>query len=122
MKYIISESRLNGIIVQFLDDTFHADHIWGPELYPLYKHEMDRHGYYEFHNKYDIPLYAYVGKDNLVSGYMDKVGAKTIMIRPAVWQVLDNYFGDRWESVFVKWFEDNTGLSVEHLVKYEEGW
>ena len=113
MKYIISESRLDSLIYDYLTSNYHPDYNWGPSLYDFYKEEIQRDGYYDFEIE-DWPAYSYVGKD------IGTWKPKTLLIEPEVWKELNKFFGDRWEPVFVKWFEDNSNLPVEQVIKYGE--
>ena len=107
MKYIISESKLNSLIYDFLTSNYHADYKWGPELHNFYRDDIAEYGYHDFMIN-DISAYDYSGD------------SKTLGIREWIHKQLDELFGDFWEPVFVKWFEDNSGLPVENLLRYSK--
>lgn len=113
---IFSEGKMDNLIVDYLNINLYPDYNWEPHASDLYRQDLERVGFFDFKVN-DLPGYSYVGEKGGFSGF----DPKTLMIEPDVWKTLDNYFGDRWESVFVKWFEDNTGLPVEHLEKYGGG-
>lgn len=108
MKYIISESRLDGVIYDYLSSNLEPDYGW--RGHEWYKKEAQRWGYiifdidvrpaFKYHLNPDKPL-------------IDK--PKTLLVGGLLVGRLGELFGDRWESIFTKWFEDNTGLPVSHL-------
>jgi hypothetical protein len=108
MKYLITESRLEGIIRDYLDGHYYPDYNWAEKEF--YKGDVERFGHYEF-NIDDDSAYVYLLKKDKYS----KVPPKTLIVQPYVGEKLTDLFGNAWEPVFVKWFEDNTGLPVEHI-------
>ena len=108
MKYIISESRLDGVIYDYLSSNLEPDYGWHEPR--LYKKEAHRWGYVTF----DIelrPAFKYFLKPDKPS--IEK--PKTLLVGALIAWRLGELFGDRWEPVFVKWFDDNTELPVSHL-------
>lgn len=110
MKYVISESRFDDFIYEYLTKNYHPDYGWGPELHDFYREDLAKHEYFDFLIK-DISAYEYY----LTSDAEGLVPAKTLLVQPWLQKVLSELFGYLWEPVFVKWFEDNTGLEVEHF-------
>jgi len=101
MKYIISESKIESVIREYLDDNYYPDYGWlEPEVY---KEEFENWDeiYFEVN---DHARYKYVS------------GKLTVGQSPD----LDGYFGKLWRPVFIKWFEEHTGLKV-HEFKVIEG-
>lgn len=105
MKFIISESKLNSFIYDFLTRNYHGDYKWGPELHDFYRKDVSEYGYHDFMID-DISAYDYTED------------TKTLGIQDWIHEQLDDIFGKFWEPVFVKWFEDNSGLSVEPFIRY----
>ena len=105
LKYIITESRLGSFIYDFLTRNYHADYKWGPELHDFYRNDIAEYGYHDFMIN-DISSYDYTGD------------TKTLGIQEWMYEELDDIFGNLWEPVFVKWFEDNSGLPVERFIRY----
>jgi hypothetical protein len=103
-KVIISESRLNDFIYEYLTTEYHPDYNWGPELHDFYRKDIAKHGFHDFAIN-DRRAYAYRGQ-----------GRGELLIRTWVEYKLDSLFGDRWRPVFVKWFEDNSGLPVKKII------
>ena len=110
MKYLISESRLFDFIYEYLSSRYYPDYNWGPELHQFYKNDIEAHGWYDF-NINDTGAYTYLGEDGI---YNDNE-KNTLLIQPWISENLDMLFGTAWKDVFVKWFEDNSGLPVEHV-------
>lgn len=100
MKYIISENVIDTAIYDYLTDNFYPDYNWGPELHDFYKNEVETYGSYQFeiNDRYE---YAYYGD------------GKELVVYGNTYNKLTNLFGNLWKPVFVKWFEDNSGLKVE---------
>ena len=113
MKYIISESRLDDLIYDYLSSNLQPDYGW--EERESYKRE-------KFHN---LPVPSYITFDfNVRTAFKyyytsDKPlieNPKTLLVEDWIVERLSELFGDRWEPIFVKWFQDNTGLPVNHVV------
>lgn len=106
-KYIISESRLDKLIYDYLDKNFTPDDGWlTPVRYTIY--------FYRFHS------YQFKVNDKIVFVYVKTVVKPDILNKPEsliVWDraagPLTDWFGDMWKPVMVKWFEDHTGLEVK---------
>lgn len=111
MKYIISESKLESFIEDYLNNSYHPDYGWGPELWEFYKGESEHYGYVDLTID-DVSAYQYLYKEN----EWEKNLPKTLLIQPWVAEKLDDLFGNIWEPLFVNWFEKNSGLPVEHFV------
>ena len=108
-KYIISESRLDKLIYEYLDENYTPDTGW---LAPVhYKRYIDRSGSYEFIVD-DKVAFALVGKSK------NKVLfpiPNTLLLWEHTEAKLSDWFGNMWKPVMVRWFEDNTGLQVKEL-------
>lgn len=104
----IDGEKLDGLIYKYLTEEYYPDYNWGPELHEFYKKEIDQYGIYDFLIN-DVPAYVYLGAWD---GY-DYL--YTLGISRWVRNELSLIFGDKWISVFKKWFEDNTGLEVREI-------
>lgn len=107
MKYIISESRLNDFIYEYLSEHYYPDYNWGPELHDFYKKDVEKYGFHDFEIN-DKRAYGYRGG-----------GINQLLVRKWVADDLNNLFGDAWKPVFIKWFEDNSGLPVKDLYEWD---
>lgn len=103
MKYIISESRLEDFIYEYLTSNYYPDYNWGPDSHNFFSKEVDLHGFYEF----EI--------DGQRAYYYRGDGMNKLYVSPWIGDKLDNLFGDRWNQIFIKWFEDNSGLPVKNF-------
>jgi hypothetical protein len=120
MKYIITESRLEKAIIEYLDKEFIPDYGWGNN----YQEDVDRWGDLVFFIN-DVESYIYYGcnarggrnKDKYFdpNGHLANYECPLLSIYPAVSQQLSNYFGNMWKPIFKKWFEENTGLTVNQI-------
>ena len=106
MKYTISEIKVNQIIYDFIKDRYYPDYNWGPELHDFYRKDVDKYGYYSFEVN-DKLAYTYYGEYDGYD-YLYK-----LEIEDWVERELNGIFGDLWIPIFIKWFEDNSGLEVK---------
>ena len=124
MKVVITEGRLESLIIDYLDDVFTPDYGW---------HNNTRHGSYQdnldeygdivfFLNNMDSYIYygcnANAGpEDEFFAGYghLHNYKCPLLSIYPRASEELTRMFGDRWLPVFKKWFENNTGLEVTQI-------
>jgi hypothetical protein len=108
MKYIITESRLENIILEFLNSNFVPYDGWDPEGYRK-----------ELQNSTEIFLFL----DNLDTdesmwynrGGKSKKRYPVIVIPHEKYKTLTNLFGEYWKPIFIKWFEENTKLPVKSV-------
>lgn len=107
MKYIITESKYNNIVTNYLDIKVHPDYGWNSTT--AYKEEIDLWSYIDFPIN-DIAGYTYAGKH--FGEYVN-----TLIILPWLDKELTDFFGPRWKPIFKEWFETNTGLQVDKIVK-----
>ena len=107
MKVIITESRLEGLIIEYLDDTCYPDYTWGPELHDFYRENIKRFGGYDFEINDEVGYSYYDNEDY----------DKTLIIVEWLSEKLTSLFGNKWGSVFIKWFEKNSGLKVKEIEK-----
>jgi hypothetical protein len=110
MKIIITENKYNEGILRFIETNFYPDYNWGPELHDFYRKDVETYGYYEFLIN-DDPAYSYWGRYKMYD-----YEPKTLVIYPVVCEQLNNLFGNRWVSIFKEWFEEKSGLDVDHVV------
>jgi hypothetical protein len=121
MKYIITESKLESAIISYLDENFIPDYGWSYS--DVYQRDVDQYGDVNFFIN-DQDSYIYYGcnanentEDEYFSVYGHLHGHKCplLVIYPKVSRHLDDYFGDIWKPIFKKWFEENSGLTVNQI-------
>lgn len=120
MKYIITESKLERAIISYLDENFYPDYGWDDEEY--YRGELEINNEIDFYIN-DMDSYIYYGcnsgkkndKNFEPTGKLEYYKCPLLSIYPAVSQQLNSYFGDMWKPIFKKWFEENTGLTVNQI-------
>ena len=119
MKYIITESKLESAIISYLNDNFYPDYGWADS----YQEVVDIWGEVDFHIN-DFDSYIYYGcnanggpEDEFFAsyGHLHYYKCPLLLIYPRVSEQLNNYFGNMWKPVFKKWFEENTGLTVNQI-------
>jgi hypothetical protein len=125
MKVVITESRLEGLIIDYLNDSYYPDYGWkGNSKSDIgYQDEVDKWGDIVFFVD-DQESYIYYGcnanagpEDEFFAGYghLHNYECPLLSIYPYMSQRLDSAFGDIWKPIFKKWFENNTGLEVTQL-------
>jgi hypothetical protein len=122
MKVLITESRLESLIIDYLNDSYYPDYGWkGNSKSDIgYQDEVDKWGDIVFFVD-DRESYVYYGcnanagpEDEFFAGYghLHNYECPLLSIYPYMSQRLDSTFGDIWKPIFKKWFENNTGLEV----------
>jgi hypothetical protein len=104
MKFIITESKLEVVIRDYLNNNIRPDYSFGDQegLHDFYRKDVEKYGSYDF--TIDDEL-AYTYERNGILYIQDWLVGK-----------LNNLFGYLWQRVFKKWFMEITGLHVEGLV------
>ena len=129
MKYIITESKLEEIIVNYLNNMYDVNDIsW---KYPLenddedyaahWEEDPNRLHFYKGDDEYDDRIFLWYDKDYWNVERSDN--AKNLYEKSPVLDFengndlnkLNGYFGDKWVPVFKKWFEDNFGVPVKSI-------
>jgi len=104
MKYLIKESQLDQVIINYLDELFQVDDV--NFHYPL---EYDEETGEEYEDE---------GCEYFTQGSHARTICPTVDVETKYSNVLNGYFGDRWEEPFKIWFERN----FENPVKTVEWW
>jgi hypothetical protein len=132
MKYLITESKLEKVIYDFMDELFAAEN-GNTEIHKLESlsaseklnepiegaYEFVNDDYYEHDQEY---LFSWTGKEYYENHQRQSFGARLINEAPIVEildyeriKKLDSYFGDIWKPVFKKWFQDKVNLPIKTL-------
>jgi hypothetical protein len=106
MKYIITESKYNDIVIKYLNDRIYPDYGWIST--DDYESEINAFGYVDFYIN-DKKGYSYV------DGYSES-NVWTLVISPWLGKELTDFFSLRWKPIFKEWFETNTGLEVGDII------
>jgi hypothetical protein len=136
MKYIITESKLNSAIYEFIDQAF-ASKDGNTEIYKL--PTLDEEGEeiieaYDFVNDdyysdsgVDDYLFAWTGEEYykllLKDGHVGKYEYERLALQSPLVDIYDKdilnklngYFGDTWKPVFKEWFRHKTGMDFKSL-------
>jgi hypothetical protein len=126
MKYIITESRLNDTIIEYLNNIYDVSDINWTNPYD-YDDETDEEGenpniieFYrgDYEGTYDSDYvfmwYApehFPGPEN-ISWFED---APILEIHENEGETLNAYFGDKWHEPFKRWFEENFELPIKTI-------
>ena len=112
MKYIITENRLESFITSEFDKDLTPTGGWSSHS----KIKKELRGFSE-----DMPFYydkdfytdlADNDSDEFMS-YFKKY--KIVALQHSIYNKYSMMFGDIWEPVFIKWFEEHSGLPVKRL-------
>jgi hypothetical protein len=128
MKIIITESKLNQAVIDYLNDTYDTNNIgwsyaiddWGNEVdYAIEFYEGD-------YEEGDNTVFRWYGEDYWTGEeselwtdeYINEMKNKSPQLEiydNTVYRTLNGYFGDRWEEPFKIWFEDNFHFPVKTI-------
>ncbi len=138
MKIIITESKMNSTIYNFIDELF-ASKDGNPEIFKLDSFDSDGAPLIDAFDFVNSDYYGDEGSDYLFSWtgkeYYKTIYAqgditkfeyeRMILVSPFVEIIdkdaidsLNGYFGDLWKPVFKQWFKDKTGLDYKTLTLY----
>lgn len=118
MKYIITKSKLNSAIYEYIDNLFRD----GKEFKRLkYGKDNEVDEAYDFYHAGEDDLFHWTGRK-----YYDKpensLNSKWLELAPVVeivdygkLDVLNAMFDNLWRPVFIQWFEDTFSLPVKTL-------
>lgn len=110
MKFIITENRVNELILKYLKDNVTPSNyyatIWGSESHKENREEVEEYGYMSFNVDWKQAFTFY-----------NKYGDEKNVLFVETWlsDSLTSLFDDRWEPIFKKWFEENSGLNVNTM-------
>ena len=134
MKYVITESKLNSAIYEFIDQAF-ASEDGNTEIYKL--PTLNEEGEelieaYDFANEdyYSDSgsdyLFAWTGEkyyESLTPSYITGSEFERLSSQAPLVEIYDTdalsrlngYFGDTWKPVFKQWFKDKTGMDYKTI-------
>ncbi len=134
MKYLITESKLEQGIYDYLDELFAAEN-GNTEIHKLKSIDEDGNemvGSYDFVNDdyydgdnqdylfswTDKPYYELITPNYITQDEMERLSKKApnveIINKDKV-MTLNSIFGEMWKPIFNKWFQDKVNLPVKTL-------
>ena len=132
MKVIITESKLDNVIYNYIDEMFAAEN-GSTEIHKLESINNEEGGniedaydivnddYYDDENDGEY-LFSWSGKGYYENHPSKKFGARLVDEAPIVEinddnkvRNLDSYFGNLWRPIFIKWFQDKVNLTIKTL-------
>jgi hypothetical protein len=131
MKVIITESKLDEVIYNYIDELFAAEN-GTTEIHKLESINQDGENiedvydivnddYYDDNNGGDY-LFTWAGKKYYENHAHQSFGRRLVDEAPIVEindggkvRNLDSYFGNLWKPVFIKWFKDKVNLPIKTL-------
>lgn len=114
-RELVREDRMDKIIYEYIDEMYRPNFTngereqWGPETYKFFEIELDMLGYFVLYRD-GKPSYRFFRNK-----YFRDAKSNTLLILPDIENELEQLFGDRWKPIFIKWFEDGTGVKVKAL-------
>jgi len=121
MKYLITESKLEGTIMNYLDELFDIDDLHWTHPYD-YDDETGEEG--EDENRIEFYIGDYEGTDEgcfryyfcdyFFTTYISaRDSCPIISLESQYTNTLNSYFGDMWKEPFKKWIKLNFDLIVK---------
>ena len=119
MKYIITESRLESAIMEYLNKTFPLDNVYftNPTEYDYETGEN-----YDDDTRVEFYLGDYENEDTIFRWYDceyfyensdPRERCPIVTVEHPYDNTLDGFFGNRWEEPFKKWFTKNFDLPIK---------
>lgn len=121
MKYLITESKLESAIINYLDEIFPVEDM--NQIHPYeYNDETGEEGEDEYRREFYLGDYD-DGDNTCFKWYdcryfywwEDKVGCPIVQIETQYLSLLNGYFGDTWEKPFKNWFTKNFDLPINTI-------
>ena len=120
MKYVITESRLEETIMNYLDEIFDIENLNWTHPYD-YDDETEEEG--EDENRIEFYIGDYEGDgegcfrwyacDYFNEGSPAQDICPTISIESEYTTALNGYFGDKWQEPFKKWIDFHFDIPVK---------
>jgi hypothetical protein len=129
MKIIITESKLNQAVIDYLNETYDTNNIGWTYGIDDWGNEVDY--YIEFYSDDyddgDNTLFRWYGEDYWDSEYRSgwgdeddetikekKLNSPILMFEDNdVYNILNGYFSDKWKKPFIDWFWDKFHITVK---------
>ena len=119
MKIVITENKIESAILKYINTHYNVDEIYSNPFHDDYGNPTDDATEY-YSGDYlenDYGLFTLYNK----SYWLDEMDVKKelspilIIEDKSFYQSLNSMFGNRWEPVFKKWFEDNFGEKIKTI-------
>lgn len=120
MKYIISESRLEEVIMKFIEETFPVDEINFTNPYDEFDdgtegEDPNRIEFYRGDYEDEDALFRWYGCDYFTSFSKARENCPMVELEDPYSNTLDGYFGDLWKKPFKDWFETNFNVQIKSV-------
>lgn len=120
MKFIITESRLEETIINYLDELFDVDNI---NYFNPYEYDDETGEEYDDETRVEFYIGDYEDGDNDIFQWYDckyfyedsepRNRCPLVVVDHPYDDTLKAYFNDKWEEPFKKWFTKNFNLPVK---------
>jgi len=121
MKYIITETKFENLVLNYLDQIFptHDIHYLAPLEYDSTTGEE-----WEDNNRFEFYIGDYGDENTCFKWYDCEYFTKysearkycpTVSIEPEFSYKLNSFFGEKWIPIFIKWFDENFDLPVKSV-------
>lgn len=129
MKIIITENKLNQMIIDFINNTYDVNNIGWTYGIDDWGNDVDYAAlFYAGDFDDDETLFRWYDEGYWISDDMSNNSKESIKEwveqSPILefddyetYDILTGYFGDRWKPILSKWFEDNFGFPVKTIKK-----
>lgn len=118
MKYLISESRLEELIIDYFDEIFPIEEInW---TNPIEEFEDGTEGedpnrieFYLGNYSDDYTTFKWYGCEYFTEGSHARKICPQVIVESPYDRMLNSYFSDNWKEPFRKWFMENFDIPVK---------
>ena len=117
MKYIIPENRLESLITSEFDKDLTPTGGWWPHS-KIKSYLRNFSGWMPIY--YDKDFYTdFADNDSMeFMKYFKK--AKIVVLQDSIYYKYNMMFNDLWQTVFIKWFNEHSGLPVKNVIARDE--
>lgn len=118
MKYVISESRLEGAILNFIEETFPFDEINFSNPYDEFEdgtegEDPNRIEFYKGDYQDEDILFRWYGCDYFTSYSEARENCPMVELEYPYSNTFYGYFGDSWKKPFQQWFEEKFQVKLK---------
>jgi len=120
MRYIITESKLESVIIESLNEIFDINKMSSqhPLKYDEFGNEFEDVSRFQFlieNNGDEKDCFRWHGCKYFSPNTPARDLCPIVVIEDEYLQSLNGFFGNNWIEPFKKWFKENFGLSVKTI-------
>jgi hypothetical protein len=120
MKYIITESRLENVVLKYLNYKFTPLGGWNPKEYIEELKDSGGESFIFFEDENDDTFHIWYSTCDNPNVELDGEDCPIVAIPDKEYYTINSLFGEDWKPIFIKWFKKNTKLRVKSVSYLDE--